>query len=485
MPTIFERINAALTDNDVSVRVTVQSDNLTSIATTVANLIENPPSSLGDLGALLQALPLPDLAISDDFGMALNQLAAMVPGDLSGITGGLSGNLGALQEQLGALTGPLGEVIEVVLAVYALTQVDFLCATTPSPPGGTPPGGGSPPPAEPPPGQPPPAPVQQLNTIIDLFPNPLTVSSLLEWIYQVLRDFDLSEFQIVQVPILDDLRDPLATLIEWRNAMNSAALLDQMNDTLDLLETTIIGSVSSVLAPIDAALNTISVGLPTTQLIQIADELVTHLGTLRTAIQSGDLSATGPAVSAINALLDTYSGIQVNVQNNLALPFATLDDRLASLDIDLDTAVGRLVSLVQPESLFSFIPLPSQSALSLAGLGEFEEWLDTLVGWIGDLTDSLDLSAIQEPLGTVADALQSAVDAIDAAMISITLQVQSLFGDVEDLLDQIDPGALLDEVQDAIDSFQTALVAAQEPVRPGERRHRHRHYADRRRSQRL
>src|SRR5262249_1750646 len=164
-----------------------QGDTLTNLATTVAGLIQHPPDELGDLSAALQALPLPDLAISGNFGQALTALADAVPTDLSSLTGGLTDKLGALQGQLGGLTGPLGEVLDVVLAIYQATQADLFCVQTPPPSSGAGTGGSTPSSATTP------EPVQQLNGILDLFPQPLTLVSLLDWLYLLWRNVNLSE----------------------------------------------------------------------------------------------------------------------------------------------------------------------------------------------------------------------------------------------------------------------------------------------------
>ncbi|PYQ65873.1 MAG: hypothetical protein DMF53_04505, partial [Acidobacteria bacterium] len=303
-----------------------------------------------------------------------------------------------------------------------------------------------------------PKPVQQLNLILDRFPQPFNVGSLIDWLYRLLKDLDLSDFHIAQVPILDDLRDPLVTLITWRDAMSTAELLGHLQDTLVLLENTIEASAGGVFTPIATALAAVGAQLPTAQLAQIADDLAAHLGTLRTAAVSGDLSAAVPAVAALNTRLDDYAAIRLTVQGGLAPQFATLADRLATLDLDLDDEAGRLVSLLQPESLLSFIPTPSESALAVPGLEDLESWLQTLVDWLHEVTDHLDVSAIQGPLNTVAGTLQQAVDALDGAQVAMTLQVQSLLGNVKQQLDVIDPAALLHEVQTAIDGFHTALA---------------------------
>src|SRR5436305_4174003 len=373
MPTIFDLITGAFGDSHVSVQVTAQGGALTGTAGLIAGLIEHPPGDLGSLSAALQALPLPGLAISGNYGQALTALAGAVPTDLSSLTGGLTGGLGALGNQIGGLTAPLGEVLEVVKAVHAAAQADLLCTATPPPATGG--AGGGPPAAAT-------TPVQQLNLILDRFPQPFNVGSLIDWLYRLLKDLDLSDFHIAQVPILDDLRDPLVTLITWRDAMSTAELLGHLQDTLVLLENTIEASAGGVFTPIATALAAVGAQLPTAQLAQIADDLAAHLGTLRTAAVSGDLSAAVPAVAALNTRLDDYAAIRLTVQGGLAPQFATLAERLATLDLDLDDQAGRLVSLLRPESLLSFIPTPSESALAVPGLEDLEGWLQTLVDWL-------------------------------------------------------------------------------------------------------
>src|SRR5262245_10069217 len=100
MPTIFARLDGSLAGNDLSARVTLQSDNLTRVIDAVNGLIQHPPQNIGDLGQALSELPLPDLQISGDFGAALGQVRAAVPADLSGVTCGLLAELAALSGRL-------------------------------------------------------------------------------------------------------------------------------------------------------------------------------------------------------------------------------------------------------------------------------------------------------------------------------------------------------------------------------------------------
>ena len=83
MPTLFERLDAGVGGTDLSVKLSVQTGQLGSLATTVRALITNPPSSLDDLTASLGDLPVPDLGVGSQFTGMLGDLRAAVPTDIS------------------------------------------------------------------------------------------------------------------------------------------------------------------------------------------------------------------------------------------------------------------------------------------------------------------------------------------------------------------------------------------------------------------
>ena len=97
MPTVFDRLTGALQGNDLTAKISTQSGTLTQVATTVAGLIEHPPKSIGDLGGVLQTLPLPNIPVGGDFGKTLQSLSSAMPSDLSSVTGDLTGGLQSLE----------------------------------------------------------------------------------------------------------------------------------------------------------------------------------------------------------------------------------------------------------------------------------------------------------------------------------------------------------------------------------------------------
>ncbi len=74
------------------------------------------------------------------------------------------------------------------------------------------------------------------------------------------------------------------------------------------------GAVGGVAADVVAATS----GLPTAQLSQIADGLAARLQELGDAVTAGNLAGTGPAVGALNALLDQYDVLRADLEEPLA-----------------------------------------------------------------------------------------------------------------------------------------------------------------------
>ena len=90
-------------------------------------------------------------------------------------------------------------------------------------------------------------------------------------------------------------------------------------------------------------------------------------------------------------------------------------------------------------------------------VNEFQEWLGTFMAWFQDIVAGLDLSAIKEPLQTVADTAHEALDAFDQAIAGVTVAVKGLFADVEGLVDQVDLSGLVTELENTLHDFTTQL----------------------------
>ena len=346
MPTLFERLDTGVGGTDLSVKLTVQTGQLGSLATTVRSLITNPPSSLDDLTASLGDLPVPDLGVGPQFTGMLGDLRAAVPTDISSVIGPLTTGLGELETTIGpGLTNVLAGALDVVLAVERLATTDFRClgvgagartgererrsarprqrGAPPPENGGRPAGGGTATATAATT-----ASASRVNELLDRFPTPLTIPGFLGFVATLLDDPERDTLLPHVFPLLDGVRDPLLTLVAWDD-MTGAEIRADFASTLgasrDLVAGVGAGAVGSVAADVVAA----SSGLPIPALAQIADGLAARLQELATAVTAGNLAGTGPAVGALNALLDQYDALRADLEEPLA-DLADLSSRVGA-----------------------------------------------------------------------------------------------------------------------------------------------------------
>ncbi len=481
MPTLFARMDAGLEGNDVSLRLTTQVGNLTAVATTVADLINSPPQSIGDLLRSLQELPLPDVRVGGDLAATLSRLQQAVPTDLSSVTGTLTVGLEQLQTHVNnEILAALREAIEATLAIDRLAQTDVLCADaggsgvgeagengasgnagngTGSGNGGS--AGGSSGSGGPSSAPPTPAAIHQANAALDRLPSPLNVETFLAWLYQGTDIPARDAILPIPLPVVDDLRDPLDTLLTWW-AMDAAQIRGHLADTLSHVEAFVRAGVDGALSPLVADLNRTAGSLQTTALTQVADGLTTRLGELRAAIAAGDLSGVGPTVAAMNALLDQYETVRSTLQADVLGELTTLTERLSLLPGDLEAGMGHVVSVLRPNGslgqineLFASLPESPNTDETIAAL---EDRLTAFADWLQDLLDKIDLTAVQRAMETAAHGARSLVDGLDESLVTVTLEAQNLFSEVEALLNQVDTEAIARQVEAAIERFRSELI---------------------------
>lgn len=477
MPTLFERIDTGLQGNDLSVRLSVQTNNLTSVASAVAGLINNPPQSIGDLMQSLDEQPMPDLQVGGDFAARLADLQAALPADLS-VTGNLTADLQQLRGSFEDFAGLVRQAIETIDAIVRLTQLDPNCIL----PGGVPPpfasaqasGNGTPAP-EPPPTDgtdsgegeataSPPSPLSQsldeIEQVFDLVPSPFNVEGVLALLNQGLNQSDLRSFFPRPIPLSDDFQNTLETLHTWKatsDADITAHLAQTLNSAGALLRNRVEGLVNQLGADLTAVASQVDAQL----LAEIADTLTAQLNEIRLAVDSNDLSETSSAVSAINAALDQYDTVRATLQAGTLGGLAALETRLQTLADNLEDQMSHVMSVLQPNGAIDpLVPIPpTQEMLDLVK-GAFEaldQTMTSIVVWFQDLLQQIDLTALNEQLDSLVNTVHSAMGSLDAALVNVTLDVQNLFGEVESLLDQVDTSIVVDQVEAAINSLSSEL----------------------------
>ena len=261
------------------------------------------------------------------------------------------------------------------------------------------------------------------------------------------------------LPVIDELKDPLDTLIAWRGMSNSQVAA-QIAGTLGAAATLVSSRLDAALAPLTVDLAALAPHLGTDAVGTTASGIVTRLGELKAAVDAGDLSGTGPTVTALNGHLDDLDAARTAFASDVTPHLAPLEAQLADLAGAIEDALSLLVDALAPSPTLGFLEPLSKLVLDNAQdnpVTEFQQLLGTFVAWFQDIVAGLDLSAIKEPLQTAADTAHEALDAFDQAIAGVTVAVKELFADVEGLVDKVDLSGLVTELENTLHDFTTQL----------------------------
>ena len=231
------------------------------------------------------------------------------------------------------------------------------------------------------------------------------------------------------MPLLDDIADPLATLLDWKDKSPTQvriALKKSLDDAVAFLEARRDAGTSGA----TVALAGVADKLQSAALASIADGLTERLRELRTAVEAGNVAGTAAAVTAANGFLDQYDTLRTTLDSEVLAHLAGARSALKTLPGELEDQIGLVVSgLTSPPGT----SVLDQATARLDSLGspdavtEVTEGLGTIVAWLQDLIAKLDLSAVEGPLKAAADGARSALDGVEEGLTEATLAIQNAF----------------------------------------------------------
>ncbi len=462
MPTLFDTLESALQGNGLSGALSSVTGSLTGVSSLISGTGSNPPAPIASIGASLRSLPLPNLDVSTVFGSGFSSLKGVLPANPSALTGGLTSGIDKLKGSGSDLTGKLGDSLKLIESIFQITQLDFTGSQTTAPSAQL----GPPPPQ--PGGQPapPPAPpaaaaaMTQVSSALDGLPSPLTVDSFLAWLQLKLTEFNFDDYGLRQIALIGDLRDYLATLLNWKKTA-PADINTQVASTLAHLDAFLKSPLDPVVAPLTVSATALAPKLHSTELAQIADGIIARLGELKTPVSSGSLAGAGVSITAFVALLDQYDQVKAALQTDLA-GVPALQNRLRNLPDDIEDQIALVVSSLRPTNGLAVFDHFADVLKDNAGLqkiaGDLSHFLERLNSWIEDVLSKLNFKAVTQPIEDAAAAMKSAVDGLDNVMVTVQTQIQQIFAKVDSVLALLDPATATAAVKTAVDSFKDDIA---------------------------
>ncbi|MEM6262058.1 MAG: hypothetical protein AAGI38_06085 [Bacteroidota bacterium] len=453
MPTIFEQIDTSLAGIDLDVSVSVQVDGVNAIDGNLIALIQNPPTELDDLLAVLGQLNLPDTNQLGDLGNVINALKDLVPEDLEGLAGSLETGLDGLIESIG---GDIFAKIEQAMEAYrCLDELIGLITGTVTPTSRSASRSAN----------------RALGNLGDYsgglafisqqltqyFPSPMTVESLLEALHSSLAGFPRELIPTRYVPFLDELRQTLDTIMSWRS-LSSSQIGSQVETTLSQVASYLNQALDPAVLPYEAQLQQLQTDLSLISLQADIQQFVAELQNLDAAINGADLPGIDAAILALNSLLPSLQNRLQSINSTVFDGQQTaFDQQLHSLSFELEGQMLRVFSELNPpqdSALLGELIGKAGDALHPEQVDRYQEGLNTFFSWFKGVLEQIDLSSIEQPIGDAATTASGVVDSLDDAMLQISSQVSVMFDEVDTLLDQVDTTAITTAIEQAIQDFE-------------------------------
>ena len=480
MSNLFTQLNTSLDGSDFTQKLTGQIGNLTSLIDLVTGLVNDPPDSLGDLVQVLDEIELPnlgsDLGVDTGFASVLNSIGDVLPADLSQVTGGLTSGLNELGASISAdIAGELSATIQAARAIYDLIQLDWTCkdgstsATGSSgPDSGSDPGNNSDTEEEEQSAtESLSASMDQLDSMLNLLPDPVNIKSILPLIIDSINKISRMIPVPIAIPGFNDIFEPLDIIVSWdrmEEADFAAFISDTFSETADLIKDSLRAGINSLKTGFTDQIN----GPAQVAVLEpVAENLASGIDALISVVESGDPAGSDILVAGLESSLDQYDTIKSSLPADFFDNARVLNQSIKSLVDDLQDQIESVIIAVSPGRVLEDLdPLLAKLEFQpgSAEIEKLEELLDTIFGWLQELVNKIDLTAIQEPLETAVNTAESAVGEIDNLMVGVTLNVQELFGQLESLIDQVDPQALIAQVTEAINTFGEEISGQMESL---------------------
>jgi len=437
-----------------------------TIISAVRQLVDAPPGDAGAFLAQLQTLSLPELNMGGDFSGVFSQLAPSLQGQLGGLTGPVTQALQGLQGHSRGGASALGPLITVIGQFKTLIDMNWsegwvvvdAGGTPPTPP--TPPDPNAPvvlPPAPTPPVIVAPAQVASAKAIVDALPADLSAKPLLTWLHAKVGVMGRSKPYVRAIPLLDDIRDPLDSLVRW-DGLDGVGFSAELNASLQAIgELVTQDTQGALMAPFSKPdAQAAMAALPAVAFRQHADALADALQAMTQAVAANDAARLATELTkaqmAASGLDDDLTIIAAQTTELDALQ----QGLLASPDA-LETRVARLLLLLSPPATFSDLTdnlgtatLPTQLS------GQVLAPVNAFMGRIQEMADNLlriiDVAEVLQPVTNTVQQIHDAIEQVEQAVVQLMSTAHAQFAQAQSAISSIGLTQVADQAEAAMDT---------------------------------
>ena len=153
--------------------------------------------------------------------------------------------------------------------------------------------------------------IQQIDTVLSSLPASIDAATLVQLLLTLLASKPRDRFFRLNVPVVDDLLDPLQTLAAWSLLDNDARRGARRHEHRRAVSARLREAAAQPLADLAVSLNATVPQWRRAALSAAADAIATNLAALDAALEAGNAAAAATALTALNTALDDYDALRL------------------------------------------------------------------------------------------------------------------------------------------------------------------------------
>ena len=304
--------------------------------------------------------------------------------------------------------------------------------------------------------------LESIRSQFDFIPQPLTSVNFLEWLLELLQRFPRKLFPLNYLPVLDELRDKLETILLWED-IDGPELINHISQSTEKLGNAIQAIVLDD-GPFQIVnkLNYASEELSTPEIIELFNNLKNRLESLGQKVNSEDLSNASDEILALGHDLESFQELVSNLTENFIdnNHIENLNKDLLYFKSEMHTRMLRILAKINPPEDLEVINLligPVNNMLDDLGLNDITDRLQGFLGSITDVVDKLDISAVKDSLNDVIGGAADGIDGLSNLLTQATVKLKLVIDKVEQTVDALPVEDIVNAVQNALDEFQETI----------------------------
>jgi hypothetical protein len=276
---------------------------------------------------------------------------------------------------------------------------------------------------------------------------------LLEWCYEPLKHLPREAIPLQTVPILDELRDKLQTILGW--------LQKEGNDLTETFATSILEWTQLIqtafhertLTPIYIWLQNAAEQAEKKSLQPPLNAIVTPLEKLIPLVQSGDLTKADALIAELKTQMKAISEANQPFQEIWFGAAVPQRSKLRYLNESLELEMGRILMLAAPPKPFNLLRLglkPMQLLMNKQGIDTFLKGLNQVLGQADDFMKSLNLKPTIDFIHQTTTTTQNALQLVQNTLKTTFEKVETGLTTVQQAVEQFQLQALKDKIKKLI-----------------------------------